>query len=202
MSRTVAVIAGGAIFSLLLLMVAFRISPDLSDVDVLLIVSARLLFNLGAVALTSFLLTILGRAGSSHWVGPRFILPLLGAMIAAGIGMAADPSWDEMLARGQWLDCLVAVPIMIIVPFVIMMLTVRMVAQPIHFVDAGAIMGLIAASVSVIAYSLHCTVNPAPLVAVWFGATSILAMLAGAKLEARLLRVQLNKRPSAIENQI
>lgn len=192
--KTAIVIASGAIVSLFLLVIAFRINPDLSDADVFLIVAAKLVFNLGAVALTSFFLSTLGRAGGSHWSGPRFILPLLGAMVVAGVSMVADPSWYEMLARGQWLDCLVAVPIMIIVPFIIIMLTVRMVAQPVDLADAGAMIGLIAAGVSVIAYSLHCTVDPAPLVAVWFAATSILAMLAGAKLEARLFRVQLPER--------
>lgn len=192
--KTAIVIASGAIVSLFLLVIAFRINPDLSDVDVLVIVAVKLIFSLGAVALTSFFILTFERAGGSHWSGPRFILPLLGAMGAAAAGMAADPSWNEMLARGQWLDCLVAVPIMIIAPFLIMMLMVRMVAQPVDIVNAGAKIGLIAAGVSVIAYSLHCTVDPAPLVALWFGATSILAMLAGAKLEARLFRVQLPER--------
>jgi hypothetical protein len=192
--RTAAIIVGGAIASLVFLIFAFGINPDLSDIDVIVFVAAKLIFSLGAVCLSSVFLMVIGHAGGSYWSGPRFILPLLGVMAIAGVSMAADPNWNEMLGRGQWLNCAVSVPIMTIIPFITIMGMVRMSAMPVDPAGTGAVIGLIAAGVSVIAYSLHCTVDPAPLVAFWFGSTSILAMLSGAKLGTRLLRAQPLKR--------
>lgn len=182
------VIVGGAVASLVFLIFAFGISPDLSDFDVVVIVAAKLIFSLGAVGLTSVFLMTIGRSGGSHWSGPRFIMPLLAVMAIAGISMAADPSWNEMVRRGQWLICAVSVPIITTIPFITIMWMVRMSATPVNPAATGAVIGLIAAGVSVIAYSLHCTVDPAPLVAFWFAGTSVLAMLSGAELGARLLR--------------
>jgi hypothetical protein len=185
--RSAAAIAAGAIASFVLLIVVFGISPDLNDIDVIALVVAKLIFSLGAVGLTAVFLIPIASAGDSHWSGLQFIMPLLGVMVIAGVSMAADPNWSAMVERGQWLDCIVSVPIMTILPFITIMGLVRLSAVPGDPAGTGAVIGLIAAGVSVIAYSLHCTVDPAPLVAFWFGGTSILAMLSGAKLGARLL---------------
>lgn len=185
--KLAAAIGGGAAASLGLIIVAFGIRPDLADVDVLAFVVAKLLFSLIPVGLSSIFLTILMRSGG----GPRSTIVLtatafLGVMILALVSMFADPDWDEMIRRGRWLECAVYVPVITIVPFAAIMCAVR-VAVPVNPIRAGALAGLAAGGVSTVAYAIHCTIDPAPFVALWFGGTSILCMLSGAKLGHGLL---------------
>ena len=55
-------------------------------------------------------------------------------------------------------------------------------------VRAGAFSGLVAGGVSAIAYSLHCTDDSLPFVALWYGGTIVLCTPTGALLGPRLLR--------------
>jgi hypothetical protein len=52
----------------------------------------------------------------------------------------------------------------------------------------GALVGLIAGSVSATAYALHCVDDSLPFVALWYGGTIFLCTLAGVVLGPRLLR--------------
>jgi len=101
--------------------------------------------------------------------------------------MAADPNWEQMISGDQWRECALAVPIITVVPFAAIMWAVRL-AAPVNPAQTGAIAGLTASAISVTAFALHCTIDPAPLVALWFGGTGILCMLSGAKLGPRLFR--------------
>ncbi len=186
--KVAAAIAGGAATSLGLIIFAFCVRGDLLDVDVMAFVAAKLAFSLVVVGLSSVFLTKLARPGGElRSTLALTAVPFIGVMILATLSMAADPNWDEMIRGDQWLDCVVSVPIITIVPFATIMLEVRL-ASPVDLVRTGALAGLVAGGISVTAYALHCTVDPAPFVALWFGGTSILCMLSGAKLGPRLLR--------------
>lgn len=67
----------------------------------------------------------------------------------------------------EWLECLFSIPIIAIVPFAISIWAVRK-AAPTNLVRTGAIAGLLAGGVSAMAYSLHCTDDSLPFVAVWY----------------------------------
>lgn len=185
--KLAAAIGGGIAASLGLIIVAFGIRPDLADPDVLAFVVAKLVFSLIPVGLSSIFLTNLIRSGGGS--RSTIVLPtlaFLGVTILAVLSMFADPGWDEMIRRGRWLECAVSVPIITIVPFAAIMCAVR-IAAPVNLTRAGALAGLAASGVSVIAYALHCPIDPAPFAALWFGGTSISCMLSGAKLGPRLL---------------
>jgi hypothetical protein len=82
-----------------------------------------------------------------------------------------------MIVGDQWLQCLVSVPVIAIVPFAISIWAVRR-AAPTNLARTGAFAGLIAGGVSAVAYALHCTGDSLPFVAVWYGGTIVLCTLA------------------------
>jgi hypothetical protein len=92
-----------------------------------------------------------------------------------------------MIVGDQWLECLISIPIIAIVPFTISMWVVRR-AAPTDLARAGAFAGLAAGGMSAMAYALHCTDDSLPFIAVWYGGTIVLCILAGAILGPRLLR--------------
>ena len=92
-----------------------------------------------------------------------------------------------MIIGDNWLECLLSIPLIAIVPFAAIVWAVRQTA-PTDLVRAGALAGLAAGGVSATAYALHCTDDSLPFVAVWYGGTIALCTLAGATLGPRLLR--------------
>ncbi len=85
------------------------------------------------------------------------------------------------------LECLLSIPLIAVVPFVVIMWAVRK-AAPTNLTRTGALVGLVAGGVSAIAYALHCTDDSLPFVALWYGGTIFLCTLAGALTGSRLLR--------------
>jgi hypothetical protein len=181
-------IACGAVVSLGFLVFALGIRPDLQDDVVMFFVLSKLLFSLVVVALSSVFLGWFSRPGFElRSTLALTAIPFLGVMVLAVAGMAADPEWEQMIAGDQWQACALAVPIITVVPFVAIMWAARL-ATPVDPARTGAVAGLAASAVSVTAFALHCPIDPAPLVALWFGGTGILCMFSGAKLGPRLLR--------------
>jgi hypothetical protein len=108
-------------------------------------------------------------------------------LAAISLGFAPSSHWNKMIVGDEWLECLLSIPIIAIVPFAIAIWAVRR-AAPTNLARAGAFAGLIAGGVSAMAYALHCTDDSLPFVAVWYGGTIVLCTLAGAALGPRLLR--------------
>jgi hypothetical protein len=133
--------------------------------------------------------TRLVRPGGKRKI-PSFLvaIPFLIIMFLAAIslGFALGSHWDRMIKGDHWLECLVSIPIIAIVP-----LRSRL-GRPEGCADSltrtGAFAGLIAGGVSAMAYALHCTDDSLPFVAVWYGGTIVLCTLAGAASGPRLLR--------------
>ncbi|MGY4290817.1 hypothetical protein ACVWXO_010083 [Bradyrhizobium sp. LM2.7] len=92
-----------------------------------------------------------------------------------------------MVLGNEWAECLVSIPLIAIVPFAVVIWAIRR-AAPTDLVRAGAFAGLVAGSISAMAYALHCTDDSLPFVTVWYGGTIALCTLAGALLGPRLLR--------------
>jgi hypothetical protein len=92
-----------------------------------------------------------------------------------------------MLMGDEWLECLLSIPIIAVVPFVLVIWAVRQ-AAPTNLRRAGSLAGLVAGSLSAAGYALHCTADSLPFVAVWYSGTILLCTLAGAVLCPRLLR--------------
>jgi hypothetical protein len=183
-------LAAGLIVSLSLALVGLGIRSDLTMAGALIFLVVKLCFAVGIVSLALVYLTRLARPGGER-KAPYFLvaMPFLVILVLAAISLVLAPSshWDKMIVGDQWLECLLSIPIIAIVPFATIIWAVRR-AAPTNLVRTGTFVGLVAGGVSAIAYALHCTDDSLPFVAVWYGGTIVLCTLAGAALGPRLLR--------------
>jgi hypothetical protein len=181
---TGAVAAFGAMFVLL------GIRGDLTATSGLTYLPLKLVFTLITVVLTSIALAKLARPGGEQKTPVALaVLPFVVIILLATISLASAPSahWQRMVAGDQWLECLLSIPIIAVVPFAVIIRAVRAMA-PTDLGRAGALAGLVAGSVSATAYAFHCMDDSLPFVALWYGGTIALCTLAGAMLGPRLLR--------------
>jgi hypothetical protein len=183
-------LAAGLIVSLGLALVGLGIRSDLTMAGALIFLVVKLCFAVGIVSLALVYLTRLARPGGER-KAPYFLvaMPFFVIVVLAAISLVLAPSshWDKMIVGDQWLECLLSIPIIAIVPFATIIWAVRR-AAPTNLVRTGTFVGLVAGGVSAIAYALHCTDDSLPFVAVWYGGTIVLCTLAGAALGPRLLR--------------
>jgi hypothetical protein len=189
--RTLCVgLAAGSIVALGVTLVGLGVRSDLMTVHALIFLAVKLAFAVGTVSLALVYLTRLVRPGGERRT-PSFLvaMPFLVVVFLAAISLGRAPSshWDQMIVGDQWLECLVSIPIIAIVPFAVSIWAVRR-AAPTNLSRTGAFAGLAAGGVSAMAYALHCTDDSLPFVAVWYGGTIVLCTLAGAALGPRLLR--------------
>ena len=189
--RTLSVaLAAGPIVALGITLVGLGVRSDLMTARALGFLVVKLSFAVGIVSLALVYLTRLARPGGERRTSSFLIaLPFLVIVLLAAISLGFAPSsrWDKMIVGDEWLECLVSIPILAIVPFAISIWAVRR-AAPTNLTRTGAFAGLIAGGVSAMAYALHCTDDSLPFVAVWYGGTIVLCTLAGAALGPRLLR--------------
>ncbi|MGY3588459.1 hypothetical protein ACVIGB_002582 [Bradyrhizobium sp. USDA 4341] len=189
--RTVAIALGLALVAALgLVLAGLGVRADLTTPRALTFLFLKLAFALATVGAASVYLARLARPGGERRISLGLAaLPFGAIMLLATISLGQAPSshWDRMVMGDQWLECLISVPIIAIVPFAVVIWAVRK-AAPTNLVQAGAFGGLVAGGVSAVAYALHCTDDSLPFVALWYGGTIVLCTLAGAALGPRLLR--------------
>ncbi len=186
---SVAILVGGAA-AVGAALFALGVRADLSEPSAVAYLPLKLVFTLGTLVLTSIALTKLARPGGERRTPIALLaLPFLVIMLLAAINLAAAPSshWEKMILGEQWLECLLSIPIIAIVPFAAIVWALRRTA-PTDLVRTGAVAGLAAGAVSATGYALHCMDDSLPFIALWYGGTIALCTLAGAKLGPRLLR--------------
>lgn len=189
--RTLLIALGaGSILAMGITIFGLGVRPDMMTSGALSFVFAKVLFAVGISSLALVYLAKLARPGGER--KPRSYLvavPFLVIMVLAAISLGLAPSshWDKMIVGDEWLECLVSIPVIAILPFAVSIWAVRK-AAPTNLVRTGAFAGLVAGGVSGMAYALHCTDDSLPFVAVWYGGTIVLCTLAGAALGTRLLR--------------
>lgn len=183
-------LAAGMVVALGIAIVGLGVRSDLMTARALIFLVVKLSFAVGIVSLALVYLTRLARPGGER-KAPSFLISMpfvaIVTLAAISLGFAPSSHWNEMIVGDEWLECLLSIPIIAIVPFAISILAVRR-AAPTNLARTGAFAGLIAGGVSAMAYALHCTDDSLPFVAVWYGGTIVLCTLAGAALGPRLLR--------------
>ena len=189
--RTLCVaVTTGIVVALGIAFVGLGVRSDLTTPRALIFLIVKLAFAIGIVGLALVYLTRLARPGGDRKTSTSLVvLPFLVVVFLAAISLGSAPRahWDRMIVGDQWLECLLSIPIIAIVPFAASIWAVRKGA-PTNLVRAGAFAGLIAGGVSAMGYALHCTDDSLPFIAVWYGGTIVLCTLAGAALGPRLLR--------------
>ena len=188
--RLAATVVIGIAIAACLMILALGIRSDLTRVGVLSSLCLKLSFTGVVIVVASMALNKAMRPGGERRVPlmPIFF-PFICITLLAVIALALAPSshWQAMLVGNQWLECLVSIPLIAVVPFALLTWVVRQ-AAPTDLSRAGALVGLVAGGISATGYAIHCTEDAAPFVALWYGATIALCTLVGLKLGPRLLR--------------
>ena len=173
-------LAAGLIVSLGIALAALGVRSDLITARAFVFLLLKLAFTVGVVGVASLYLTRVARPGGERKTSAVLVAIPFGAIAVLSVislGFAPSSHWDKMIVGDQWLECLLSIPIIAIVPFAVTIFAVRR-AAPTNLVLAGAVAGLIAGGVSAMAYALHCTDDSLPFVAVWYGGTIVLCTLA------------------------
>ena len=183
-------LAAGIAVALGVAFLGLGVRSDLMTARALIFLAVKLAFAFGVVGLALVYLTRLSRPGGERKLSPLLVVApflLIVFLAAISLGSASPSHWNKMIVGDEWLECVLSIPIIAIVPFAVSIWAVRKGA-PTNLVRAGAFAGLIAGGVSAIGYALHCTDDSLPFIAVWYGGTITLCTLAGAALGPRLLR--------------
>jgi hypothetical protein len=182
--------AASAAAALAVMLYVFGVRTDLNESGASAFLLLKLLFTVGLAILASFYLLRLARPGGERRMSIAAVaFPFVGITLLAVVSLAFAPvaHWNKMAVGHQWLECLLSIPIIAIVPFAVIVWALRHTA-PTDLVRAGALGGLIAGAVSATGYALHCVDDTLPFVALWYGGTIAFCTLAGATLGPRLLR--------------
>ena len=189
--RTISIaVAAAAALALCFMLVGLGVRADLMATRATVFLLLKVAFALAVVGVAMRYLTRLARPGAERGISPLAIampfaaIALLGAI---NLGMAPSSHWNRMILGDEWLECVLSIPVIAVVPFAVTIFAVRR-AAPTNLVRTGAVAGLVAGGISAMAYALHCTADSLPFVAVWYGGTIVLCTLAGAALGPRLLR--------------
>ncbi|MDE4915975.1 DUF1109 domain-containing protein [Methylobacterium sp. 092160098-2] len=183
--------AAGAVGALGLGVLALGLRPDLWEGDALTFLLFKVAFAAMAGVVALRYLGRLARPGGEERVHLGIAaLPFVAIVLLAAISLALAPPqhWRTMVAGEMWLECLISIPVIAVVPFATLMWIVRKIGAPTHLVLTGAFVGLASGAVSAAGYAFHCMDDTIPFVAVWYGGTIALCTLAGAVLGSRLLR--------------
>jgi hypothetical protein len=147
-------ISAGAIVALGVAFFGLGFRADLTTARALIFLLLKLAFAVGIVGVALIYLTRLARPGgerktTSIIVAAPFVA--IAVLAAISLGFAPSSHWDKMIVGDQWLECLLSIPIIAIVPFAITIWTVRR-AAPTDLFRTGAFCGLISGGVSAMAY--------------------------------------------------
>ncbi len=183
-------VALGALVALAAGLIVLGGRTDIRSDGAIFFVVAKLSFATAVTVLAFLYLTRLARPGEHRrgWLA-LVALPFAGIVGLASLSLASAPPthWQMMFMGNEWLECLLSIPIIAIIPFALVIWATRQ-AAPTDLRRAGALAGLLAGSTSAAGYALHCTADSLPFVAIWYSGTILLCTLAGAVLGPRLLR--------------
>jgi hypothetical protein len=183
-------VGAGAVVALGIAVFGLGVRSDFATSRALIFLAVKLSFAIGTVGLSIVYLARLARPGGELKISLFLIFaPFLLIVLLAAISLGSAPRahWDSMIVADEWLECLLSIPIIAVVPFAATIWAVRRGA-PTNLGRAGACAGLLAGGLSAIGYALHCTGDSLPFIAVWYGGTIVLCTLAGAALGPWLLR--------------
>ncbi len=161
-------LAAGTVVALGFTLVGLGVRTDLMTARALAFLLLKLAFTVGIVGVASMYLTRLARPGGERKTSAVLLAIPFGAITVLSVislRFAPNSHWDKMIVGDQWLECLLSIPVIAIVPFAAAIWAVRR-AAPTNLARTGAFAGLIAGGVSAMAYALHCTDDSLPFVAV------------------------------------
>jgi hypothetical protein len=189
--RMILIAAGlGAVTALVAMVLFLGVRTDLSELRPWQFIVVKTTFAGAIIGISLANLTRIARPGGERRVSIALgLTPFGGALIVAIASLAITPmsDWTAMIVGQYWLLCLLCIPLNAIVPFAAIIWAMRQLA-PTNLMLAGAMAGRAAGGISAFAYSLHCTDDSFPFIALWYGLTIALCAVLGGVLGPRLLR--------------
>ena len=125
------------------------------------------------------------RRSSAALIALPFVLVML--LVVVSLIFTPGSHWNGPILSDRWLECLLSIPLIAVVPFSVIVWAVRQMA-PTDLARTGALAGLVAGCLSAIGYALHCVDDSVPFFALWYGGTIALCAFAGWRLGPKLLR--------------
>ncbi len=184
-----AVVAGAAVA---VAIVFFALGPraGLSSFATLVPALLKVGFTVVVLLPASIYLIRLARPGGEDRTSAGLVAaPFVAVIVLAALSLTFAPSyhWSGAILSDEWLECVISIPLIAILPFAVIVLVVRQMA-PTDLARTGAFVGLVAGCVSAIGYAVHCADDSVPFFMLWYGGTIALCTLAGWKLGPKLLR--------------
>jgi hypothetical protein len=183
-------IAAGAAVAMGTVSFVFGPRTDLTTVESLVPALLKVAFTLIILVPASIYLIRLARPGGERRSSVALVaLPFIAVMllVALSLGFAPSSHWKGTILSDEWLECVISIPLIAVVPFSVLVWTVRQMA-PTNLARTGAFVGLVAGCLSATGYALHCADDSVPFFALWYGGTIALCTFAGWKLGPSLLR--------------
>jgi hypothetical protein len=119
-SRTVYVaLAAGTVVALGIMLVGLGVRADLMTARALIFLLLKLAFTIGIVGVASVYLMRLARPGGERRTSSiSAVMPFVAIVLLAAISLGLAPSshWNRMVMGDEWLECLLSIPIIAIVP--------------------------------------------------------------------------------------
>jgi hypothetical protein len=183
-------LGAGLIGAALLMVLLLGVRPDIADAARLPMFWVKLAFP-AALAAGALLAAIrLSRPGVAIGRTVLFLAaPVLAIWVLAALALLGAPQDDRaMLVWGEtWAACLVNIPLLSVPAFVAAFQVMKTLA-PVRPALAGAAAGLLAGSLSAVAYALHCPELAAPFIGLWYLLGMLIPAALGALIGPRLLR--------------
>lgn len=183
-------IAAGATVAMAI--VFFVLGPRTGLSSFATLVPALLKVAVAAVVLlpaSIYLIRLARPGGESRNSAGLVAAPFIAVIMLAALSLTFAPNYhlSGTILSDEWLECVISIPLIAIVPFAVTVWVVRQMA-PTDLARTGAFVGLVAGCVSAIGYAFHCVDDSVPFFALWYGGTIALCTLAGWKLGPALLR--------------
>src|SRR5437660_1792994 len=118
--RTISIaVVAGAVIALGIMLVGLGVRADVTTSRAALFLLLKLAFAFAVVGVALRFLIRLARPGSALGISPlTVIVPFAAIALLGMLSLAEAPSahWNRMVVGGEWLECLLSIPVIAIVP--------------------------------------------------------------------------------------
>lgn len=182
------IFAGASVFAMIAVVATVHIREDIGQA----LSNPRLLFKFVATfSLAIPAAALVMRIGRPVAKVSLLLLLIAPVVLAGGVVsemLLSDPgTWEARLLGAHALFCVGAIPVFSLVPFAMVLMTLRQGA-PTHLRLAGALAGLMGGAIGAAAYVLHCPDDSPFFLATWYSIAVAIVTLIGAIWGPRFLR--------------
>lgn len=120
-----------------------------------------------------------------YWLVAPFVLAIIAAIVQ--LAQSQSAGWGALITGRNFVACLVSVPLLSLAPLGMLTAVARRGA-PVNARRSGLLAGLASGGLAVVAYSLFCTEDSAPFVAVWYSLGIAVPAVVGALIFPHFIR--------------